>query len=124
MEKVLQKLKEYQHQKELYVKLMSQLVDEAIPPHGWDGTECRSEGSTSSVENHDSSDASGQPNGSSKDSGAEDNTGGGRFCGAASEEPPGFPFYDNMIDLQFNVMPGDRERTQQCGDKKHSSLVE
>ncbi|OQR77537.1 tetratricopeptide repeat protein 17-like, partial [Tropilaelaps mercedesae] len=132
LQKVLQKLKEYQHRKELYVKLMGQLVDEAVLPHGWDDADCTGQGvyesgsSTTGADGRASSNAPGQPNGSARtaDSSApaNDNDGPSRsppgYCSGSVDEPPGFPFYDNMIDLQFNVRPEESDRARQsCDDK-------
>ncbi|XP_003741463.1 tetratricopeptide repeat protein 17 [Galendromus occidentalis] len=73
LQNVLDKLKEYQHRKEIYVQLMGQLIEEAVPPQIWQ-KDCES---------------------SRKD-------------WHTGDEPPGFPFFDNMLDLQFNVRPGDK----------------
>ena len=55
------------------MQLMSQLVDEAMPPQNWQ-KDC-------DATLHDCHDG---------------------------DEPPGFPFFDNMIDLQFNVRSEDK----------------
>lgn len=140
---MLEKLKEYQHRKELYVQLMGQLVEEAVPPSGWDGKDCNiypsGSGSGSSSSTSDSSRSSGdssQPNDSTRTSGATTGRGsrnvdgesstnfGGDigYCLGSPDQPLGFPFYDNMIDLQFNVRSQDRERARQsCVEKQQKS---
>lgn len=94
LQSVLDKLKEYQQKKETYVQLMHKLAEEAAPlyygPPDPNQNEC--EGRIE-PDKHQSK---------------------ALHCSRNGEEPPGFPFFDNMMDLQFNVRPEDRERARQA----------